>query len=126
MNELAMNLATERIDDGYLKVLIVAQTVVAKFQSEDFAMRNRVGIALELNPDPVSHRDAIFHIEKEFLHRFTSVASTAENLQRIATVGKGLPRLRALARMTVMERFSETAMIAADEPSSISSIKCVI
>jgi hypothetical protein len=32
MNELAMNLATERIDDGYLKVLIVAQTIVANLR----------------------------------------------------------------------------------------------
>jgi hypothetical protein len=68
MNELAMNLATERIDDTNLKLLIVAQTIVAKFQSEDSAMGNRFGIGLELNPDPIPHRDAIFHIEKELLH----------------------------------------------------------
>jgi hypothetical protein len=43
-----------------------------------------------------------------------------------ATIGKDLPRLRALARMTVMERFSETAATTADEPSSISSIRRVI
>jgi hypothetical protein len=47
-------------------------------------------------------------------------------LQGRATIGKGLPRFRALARMTVMERFSETAMTAADDPSSISTISCVI
>jgi len=38
---------------------------------------------------------------------------------------KGLPRLRALGRMTVIERFSETAVNAADEPLSISTTKCV-
>ena len=70
MNELAMNLTTERIDDANLKVLVVQQTIVAKFQSEDSAMGDRFGIGFELNPDPVSHRDAIVHIEKELLHRF--------------------------------------------------------
>jgi hypothetical protein len=40
-----------------------------------------------------------------------------------ATIGKGLPRFRALARMTVIDRFNETAMQAGDEPLSISAIK---
>jgi hypothetical protein len=29
-------------------------------------MGNCFGIGLELNPDPISHRNAIFHIEKTF------------------------------------------------------------
>jgi hypothetical protein len=33
---------------------------------------NRFGVGIEINPDPVSHRDAIFHVEKEFLHHRTS------------------------------------------------------
>jgi hypothetical protein len=34
MNELSMNLTSERVDDGYLKVLIVAQAVVSKVPSQ--------------------------------------------------------------------------------------------
>jgi hypothetical protein len=68
MNELAMNLAAERINDGYLKILIVAQTIVSKFQSEDSTMGNRLGIRIEVDADPISHRDAIFHVKEEFLH----------------------------------------------------------
>ena len=46
-----------------------------------------------------------------------------EDLERDATIGKGLPRFRAFARITVTDRFSETAMLAGDEPSSISAIR---
>jgi hypothetical protein len=49
-----------------------------------------------------------------------------EDHERDATIGKGLPRFRALARMTVTDRFSETAMQVGDEPSSISAIKCAV
>jgi hypothetical protein len=49
-----------------------------------------------------------------------------EDHERDATIAKGLPRLRALARTTVIDRFNETAMLAADEPSSISAIKCAV
>jgi hypothetical protein len=40
--------------------------------------------------------------------------------------GKGLPRLRALARMTVTERFIVIAITASDEPASIMTVKCMI
>jgi hypothetical protein len=49
-----------------------------------------------------------------------------EDQERAATIGKGLPRFRALARMTVIDRFNETAMQAGDEPLSISAIKCAV
>jgi hypothetical protein len=49
-----------------------------------------------------------------------------EDHERDATIVKGLPRLRAFARIDVTERFSETAMLAGDEPSSISAIKCAV
>jgi hypothetical protein len=68
MNVFAMNLPTGRIDDRYLQVLIVAQAVVAKVLCKLFAMIDRVGVGIEIDSDPVSERDAIFHIEKEFLH----------------------------------------------------------
>jgi hypothetical protein len=68
MNVFAMNLATCRVDDRYLQVLIVAQAVIAKVLCKLLAMVDRVGVGLEIDSDPVSERDAIFHIEKEFLH----------------------------------------------------------
>ena len=123
MNELAVNLASERVDDGYLKVLIVAQAAVAKVPCKFFAVLDGFQVAFEVDPDPVSHWDAVFHIEKEFLHCQPSNHFN-EDHERDATIGNGFPRFRALARMTAIERFNETAMLAADEPSSISSIRC--
>ena len=38
VNELTMNLTSERVDDGYLKVLIVAQAVVSKMLSKLFGV----------------------------------------------------------------------------------------
>jgi hypothetical protein len=63
-----MNLATGRVDDRYLQILVVAQAVVAEVLSKLFAMIDRVGVGLEIGSDPVTERNAIFHIEKEFLH----------------------------------------------------------
>ena len=63
-----------------------------------------------------------------FYGRFTSDIEQRRNGGSVggATIGKGLPRLRALARMMVMERLSLTATSSAGEPSSINSIRCVI
>jgi hypothetical protein len=49
-----------------------------------------------------------------------------EDHERDATIAKDLPRLRAFARMDMTEHFSETAMLAGDEPSSISTIECAV
>jgi hypothetical protein len=68
MNVFAMNLATGRVDDRYLQILVVAQAVVAEVLSKLFAMIDRVGVGLEIDSDPVPERNAIFHIEKELLH----------------------------------------------------------
>jgi len=38
VNELTMNLTSERVDDKYLKVFIVAQAVVAEVLSKLFAV----------------------------------------------------------------------------------------
>ena len=38
MNELTMNFRSERVDDRYLKVFIVAQAVVAEVLSKLFAV----------------------------------------------------------------------------------------
>jgi hypothetical protein len=72
-----MNLTPERVDDGYLKVLIVAQTVVAEVLSELFAVLDGLQVAFEVGPDLVSHRDAILHVEKELLHRATPQIASA-------------------------------------------------
>jgi hypothetical protein len=72
MNELAMDFPSERVDDGYLKVPIVAQAVVTEMLRKLFAVRDSLKIAVEVDPDPISKRNAIFHIEKELLHCHTS------------------------------------------------------
>ncbi len=63
-----MNLTSERVDDRYLKVFIVAQAVVAEVLSKLFAVLDGLQVTCEFDPDPVSHRDTVFHIEKELLH----------------------------------------------------------
>jgi hypothetical protein len=68
MNELAMNLATGRVDYGYLKVLIVGKAFIEKMLCQDAAMCNRVGFRLEFKTDPVSERNAVYHIKEKFLH----------------------------------------------------------
>jgi hypothetical protein len=68
VNELAMNFATGRVDDGYFKVLVIAQALVEKMLCKLFAMMDRFGVGLKVDSDPVPERDAVFHIEKEFLH----------------------------------------------------------
>jgi hypothetical protein len=72
VNELAMDFPSDRVDDGYLEVLIVAQAAVTEMLCELFAVRDGLKVAVEVDPDPVSKRDAIFHIEKELLHCRTS------------------------------------------------------
>ena len=61
--------------------------------------------------------------KKNFCIALPQIDSAIDDHQRDATIVKGLPRLRAFARTDVTERFSETAMLAGDEPSSISAIK---
>jgi hypothetical protein len=72
VNELAMNLAAQRVDHGYLKVLIVAEALVAEVLGNFSAMPNRFRICLELDPDCISMRDTVFHIEEKLLHAITS------------------------------------------------------
>jgi hypothetical protein len=126
VNELAMDFPSSRVDDGYLKVLIVAQAVVTEMLRKLFAVCDSLKIAVEVHPDPVSERDAIFHIKKILSHCRTSNRFSLDDHERDATIGKGLPRFRALARTTATDRFSEKAMQAGDEPSSISAIKCAV
>jgi hypothetical protein len=91
-----MDLTSQRIDDGYLKVFIVAQAVVAEVLSKLFAVLDGLQVAFEVNPDPVSHRDAILHVEKELLH---CLASNRFNNRKSSTRGdheeNGSSRFRA-------------------------------
>jgi hypothetical protein len=68
MNELAMNLAANRVDDGYLQFLVVSQAAVADVLRKLFAVHNRFGVACELDADAIPHRDAVLHIEEKLLH----------------------------------------------------------
>jgi predicted anti-sigma-YlaC factor YlaD len=68
VNELAMNFASQRVDDGYLKVLVVAEAVVAKVLRKHPGVRDCFNVAVELNSNPVSHWNAILHIEEKRLH----------------------------------------------------------
>jgi hypothetical protein len=72
VNELAIDFPSSRVDHGYLKVMMLAQAVVAEMPRKLFAVRDSLKIAVEVDPDPISKRDAIFHIEKELLHCRTS------------------------------------------------------
>jgi hypothetical protein len=67
-----MNFTPQRVDHGYLKVLIVAQAVVAPMPGKLFGMDNSFRIRLEFNADPVPHWNAVFHIEEKLLHIVTS------------------------------------------------------
>jgi hypothetical protein len=121
VNEPAMNLAPERIHHGYLEVLIVAQAFVTEVLCDFLAMRDRIGICVELNPNSVSVRDAVFHIEEIHLHR--NFLLKRQSSTRGGNL-KHLPRFRALARTTTTERFNMTAARAADVPASISTVRC--
>jgi hypothetical protein len=68
MNELAMNLATGRVDNRYLKALVVGKAIFVKALCEGSAMCNRVRIRPEFGSDPISERNAVYHVKEKFLH----------------------------------------------------------
>jgi hypothetical protein len=45
---------SERVDNGYLKVSIVAQAVVTEMLRKLFAVHDGLKIAVEVDPDPIS------------------------------------------------------------------------
>jgi hypothetical protein len=70
VNELAIDFPSSRVDDGYFKVLIVAQALVTEMLRKLLAVCDSLKIAVEVDPDPISKRDAIFYIKKElFLYQ---------------------------------------------------------
>jgi hypothetical protein len=68
VNELTMNLTSERVDYRYLKVLIVGKALFVKALCEVSAMRNRIGAGLEIQSDPISERNAVLHVKEKLLH----------------------------------------------------------
>jgi hypothetical protein len=64
-----MNFPSQRIDHGYFKVLVVAKTLVAEVPGEHSAVLDRFDVGVELDSNPVSQRNAVFHIEEKSLHR---------------------------------------------------------
>jgi hypothetical protein len=68
VNKFAIYLAPKRIDHRYFEVLIVAEALVAEVLGYFSAMPDRFGICLELDPNRIPMRDAIFHIEEKLLH----------------------------------------------------------
>jgi len=68
VNKLSINLSSEFVYNEDFKVLIVPQTVIAEVKRDRFAVLDRISISVELYADAVSHRNAVFHIEKKLLH----------------------------------------------------------
>jgi hypothetical protein len=68
MNEFPMNLTTDRIDHGYLKVLIVDEAILVPVLCQNSAMGDRFCICLEVDSDSIPERNAVFQIEEKFLH----------------------------------------------------------
>jgi hypothetical protein len=68
VNELTMYLTPERIDYRYLKVRIVGKAIVVKALCEGSAMRNRIGVGLEIQSNPISERNAVYHVKEKRLH----------------------------------------------------------
>jgi hypothetical protein len=68
MNEFAVNLAPEFVDDGYLEILVVGKAFIEKMLCDCCAMCNRVGIGFELQSNPIPHGNAVFHVKEKCLH----------------------------------------------------------
>jgi hypothetical protein len=68
VNKLAINLSSKFVYNEDFKVRIVPQAVIAEVKRHRFAVLDRISICVELYADAISHRDAVFHIEKKLLH----------------------------------------------------------
>jgi hypothetical protein len=74
VNKFAVNLSSDFVHNQYFKVLIVPQAVIAEVLRHFFTVLDCLRICLELNADAIPIRDAVFHIEKEPLHWWSSIA----------------------------------------------------
>jgi hypothetical protein len=77
MNELAMDLTAAAVNDRYFEVLIIPQAAIAEVLCKLFTVLDSLQVILKIDADPVSHRDAIFHIEKEMFALLTSDTNPA-------------------------------------------------
>jgi hypothetical protein len=115
VNELAMNLTSERVEDRYLKVFIVAQTPVAEVLSKLFALA-RMTVIERISETPMlaaDVRSANQRRQVRSLAMFTSVANAHHESQsdRSAFVPIGHPTdaARLLGCEPVSFLFSEKA-----------------
>jgi hypothetical protein len=74
VNKLAMDLSSAVVDNQYFKVLIVPKAFIAEVLRDLVAMFDCFSIRVELKADAVSHRDAVFHIEKKLLHGQSAIS----------------------------------------------------
>jgi hypothetical protein len=84
VNKLAMNLATHLVDHRYFQFLVITQAVVTEVLRQFLAVNDRFSIALELNADPVPHRNAVFHVEEKLLHEGRSLIGVSRKPGRVA------------------------------------------
>jgi hypothetical protein len=61
-----MNFPPQHVDNGYLKVLIVAEALVAEMSSNFFAILDCFCLCFELDPNYISMLDAILLSKKNF------------------------------------------------------------
>jgi len=126
MNELAMNFASQRVDHGDLKVMVVAEAVVAKVLRKHSAVRDRFEVAVELNSNPVAERNAISHVEEKCLHchhlaRFCRSPASSADRRAEATIGKRLAEAPRLVLNDGYRAFQQNGGASAKEPASIST-----
>jgi hypothetical protein len=105
VNELAMNFPSQRIDHGYLKVLVVAETLVAEVPGEHAAVFDRFNVVVELNSNPVSQRNAIFHIEEKCLHRHHLVCSGRPAEEKSPARGGHMKWFAEAPRLVLNDRY---------------------
>jgi hypothetical protein len=108
MNEFAVNLTSERVDYGYLEVLIIGKAIAIKVLCEDPAMRNRFGIGVELQPNAIPHGDAVFHVKEEFLSALVCVVGqpilVPERLVSEPAIPNGLQTSQFCGRAAKVQR----------------------
>jgi hypothetical protein len=115
-----MDLSSPVVDNQYFKVLIVPQAVIAEVLRDLFAMFDRFSIRIELKADAVSHRDAVFHIEKKLSHGQSSIKQSrnsvlygAADCDRLDANARNNPitiRVFTPARVTLRQTFGRQAL----------------
>jgi hypothetical protein len=63
-----MDFPAQRIDDGYFKVLVVGEAIVAEVLRQRVAVLDCFQVGVEFNSNPIPQGNAVFHIEEKSLH----------------------------------------------------------